>query len=516
MFPRNSDHLSSTRHTSGLLVVGNYQVHFEPVHGALLKPHSAKSRVIPALLPPPEIIDADLSAGVAGRAKEIEEATTAIELGEAVEVHGPDGSGKSALLNFLRHEYNTEQFSDGSVYRWARDWSAADIVRWLFGHFFDTETGDVPTDDRQRQALHDKRALVLLDDVEMESDELEWLMKVVPHCILVIAARRPLLAGSRCSIAIGGLPLEVAVRVLERRLDDRKLDADELSAGQQICKVVECLPLRIVQVAALTREDGIPLAEMATKLSSVNDFEQLMLDSLNSLTASHLQILGVLATLGDASITVAQLYSITKLPDAREVLIHLWRRGQAEAGVAQVLLRYQELLAELGTRGLVEEVDDRYRLSCDLVEAIRESVSPEWPLKLILYFRAQAEKHRNAPDELLENCEELLWAVEYVVSVRQWADALALARRLEASLALAGRWDAWGRVLHWAGLAAQKLGEPRAEAWVHHEEGVRAFCLQSFETAKDLLTSALRMRETQGDSAGIHATKHNLDVLSAI
>jgi hypothetical protein len=499
-----------------LLVVGKHEVHFEAVHGALLKPQPATGAFAPAVPPAPKIITEEYSAGVSGRADEVQQAAAAIERGQAVEVHGPDGSGKSSFLRYLLHNYDPHEFPDGPVYRRASGWSAADIVRWLFGHFFATQSGYVPTDAQQHRALQDKRALILLDDVDMTPDELDFLINVARHCVLVIAARRPLLVGDRCSVALGGLPLGEAVQVLEQHLGDRELDTGDWSAAQQISTVLEFSPLRIVQIAALMREDGISPAQMAVKLSSLNDFEQYMLGSLRRLSTSHLQILGVLATLGNTSITVAQLYAITKLPDAREVLIHLWRLGLGEDGVAQAIVRYRELLTDLSRRGLVEEIKNRYRLSCDLVEPIKESVSPEWPLKLILYFRALGDKHRNAPEELLENCEELLWVVQYVVEVQQWADALAVARHVEASLALSGRWDAWGRVLEWAKLAAQKLGEPRAEAWVLHEEGVRAFCLEDFPAANDLLTSALRMREAQGDSAGIYATRHNLDVLSAL
>ena len=68
-------------------------------------------------------------------------------------------------------------------------------------------------------------------------------------------------------------------------------------------------------------------------------------------------------------------------------------------------------------------------------------------------------------------------------------------------------------VLHGSLAAARALGDLAGEGWALHQLGSRALCQHEFETARQLLREALRLREGLADAEGAEATRHNLGLL---
>jgi len=168
----------------------------------------------------------------------------------------------------------------------------------------------------------------------------------------------------------------------------------------------------------------------------------------------------------------------------------------------------------LHSRGLVDRVGDGYRVDAALSASLKPKVSPEWTIKLILYYRKLAEKHHHSPLRLLPDLDAIRKMLDCLLQCGLWADVIAIARGIEGALALTGQWDAWGQVLDAILLGARKLEDRREEAWALHQQGVRALCLDNAHTSKVQLATALRMRTSLGDTFGAEATRQNLEVVT--
>jgi hypothetical protein len=95
------------------------------------------------------------------------------------------------------------------------------------------------------------------------------------------------------------------------------------------------------------------------------------------------------------------------------------------------------------------------------------------------------------------------------------SEAAGVARAMQSSLALTGKWDMWAESLQVI-LSAARAGESRSdECWALHQLGTRALCLNAASEAKDLLEHALNIRNSIGDVPGAEATRHNLKLIRA-
>jgi hypothetical protein len=92
----------------------------------------------------------------------------------------------------------------------------------------------------------------------------------------------------------------------------------------------------------------------------------------------------------------------------------------------------------------------------------------------------------------------------------RYEEALRLARVLARLLALATRLVALVGTLRIAVHAAEALADSKALAWALHELGALALGADDAEAAERDLGEARRLREQDGDQAGLAATEHNL------
>jgi len=474
---------------SGQIAIGNNIIQIGDVHGGVVNVSMPEEKPKPRPRPTPVALLPRPFPGLLDRETESAAATAAFQAPAPVEFHGQEGVGKTALLRYLAHHPNAASLPDGIVYLSARGQPLKDLLQSLYDAFYESDVPFKPTEAELRHALQGKRALILLDDVELERDEVEALLDVAPACAFMLGSPERRLWEKDQAMELGGLPPKDALTLVERRLG-RSLTPQERPAARALCTALKCHPLHLIQAAALAREKGLSLTQVAHQTITPSPVEALTTQVLDALSKPERQILAVLALLKGASLPAEHLGAITGLTDV----------GPA----SQMLLR----------RGLAQAHSPRYSLTGDLAQTLQQEwdLAP-WGERALAHLTTWAEGQQQAPDRLLEEADAILQTLKWAVGADRWAEVVRLGRTIEGALALGGRWAAWAQVLRWILQAAKAVGEQAAQAWALHQLGTRALCLGDSSAARTALTKALRLREALGDKAGAAITKHNLSLL---
>ena len=462
------------------VAVGRYVLQIGDPCGAVIReaPRAERAHVRPR--PTPILLRPRLIRGLVDRRMDLAAALSALDAGLLVEASGEPGIGKTAVLRLLAHDPRAASFVDGIVYLSARHQSSLDLQQLLFEAFYESDAFCKPTEGEIRRGLQDKQALILLDDVHLAQDELEQVLDIAPRAAFVVATRERRLWGEARSLALKGLPAEDAVLLLEREIG-RSLDVTERSSAASLCAAIGGRPLRILQAAAVIREQGISLDQWA-RIITPSPIANLMA----SIDEKQRRALLALAALPGVPLRALHVSEIAEVPDIETSLTALARRG------------------------LVVSSQSRHQLADGVADRLRrtEDVKP-WANRAITYFTAWAERYLRRQDILLQESEALLHVQQYAADARRWGEVLHLGRLLEGPLVIGARWGAWAVTLEHCLAAAKSLGDRSAEAWALHELGSRALCLGEAGTARALLNQAARLREILNDDAAA-ASRRNL------
>ncbi len=471
---------------AGQIVVGRYVMHIGQPFGGVLEEasqaeHHSRARATPVLQRP------GLTRGLLDRRQELTDALSAVDAGLSIEVSGEPGVGKTAFLHQLAHHSGAAAFADGVVYISARHQSSADILQLIFEAFYESDQVRKPTEAEIRRGLEEKQALILLDDVQLQHDEMERVLDVAPRSALALATRERCLLGEVRSVVLPGLPAREALMLLEREVG-RPLSIAERSTAASICETIQGHPLRIRQTAAIIRERGIAIEVLARDVVADNLITELM------------------STTDDKQRRA--LLALAALPGVPLPLQHI-------AGFAEVIDIDQSLAALVG-RGLVVRSQSRHRLADGVADHLRrrEDLKP-WVNRAVTYFTAWAERYRRSPNTLLEESEALLRVQHCAVEAQRWGEVLRLGRLVEGALIVGPRWGAWAITLDRCLTAARAMKDRSAEAWTLHEAGTRAVCLGDSMAARALLGQALKLRQTLDDDDAIAASRRNLSFVHA-
>ncbi|MGQ0570722.1 MAG: choice-of-anchor D domain-containing protein [Armatimonadota bacterium] len=472
---------------TGQVAVGTQIVQIGSVHGGVVnlvpQPVVPRARPLPVYLRPrpfPQLLD---------RESEVRTISAAFDSGVPVEIYGPAGVGKTTLLRYLSHYSFAASFPDGVIHLSARMQPAADVLQSLYEAFHESDILFKATDAQIRFALRERRALVLIDDVEFPREELERLMDAAPVCTFLVASPERRLWGEVRAIPAKGLPEDAALALVERALE-APVSGEQREAAKALCAALEGHPLRILQAVALVRLDGRPLAEVAAGARTADPNAGPAGEVLKPLTEPEHRALAVLAVLRGAAVEAPHVGAIAEVPDVDALLERLLRRG------------------------LVQVQNSRYSVTPDLAAAVgRQADLAPWVERASAHFTAWAQERRKTPERILGASEALLSLVAVLVQRGRWPEALDVVRATEGAVALKARWGAWAELLGVGLEASRALNNPGAQAWALHQLGTRAMCLGEQATAKDLLGQALKIREAQGDRIGAAVTRHNLNFL---
>ena len=468
--------------TIAQVAVGRYLLQLGDPCGAViresLRPGGAhfRPRTTPVLLRP------RLIRGLVDRQADVAAALSALDAGLAVEMSGEPGVGKTAVLRHFAHHPRAAAFVDGIVYLSARHHAALDLQQLLFEAFYESDAFCKPTEAEIRRGLQDKQALILLDDAHLAQNELEEVLDIAPRAAFVVATRERRLWREMRSVALKGLPTEDAVALLERELE-RSLDVTERAAAATLCSAIDGNPLRILQAAAVIREQGLSLDQSSRIIAQTP-----VVNLMASIDEKQRRALLALAALPGVLLQARHVCAIAEVGEIEPSLTALVRRGLVISSES----RYE----------LVEGVGDRLRRTEDL---------KPWTNRAITYFTAWAERHQRSQDTLQHEAEALLRVQQHAADARRSGEVLQLGRLLEESLVASGRWGAWAVALERCLDAARAIGDRSAEAWALHELGSRALCLGDAGTARALLNQAVKLRESLDDGAAVAASRRNLD-----
>ncbi|MEU6354697.1 hypothetical protein ABZ896_36175 [Streptomyces sp. NPDC047072] len=398
----------------------------------------------------------------------------------AVEFTGPCGTGKTTLLK-----------NAGGTYLRVGGTELEDLLQELTRRFYDYPGADGVrlTTEQCAQALGHVGEVVALDDVPYGPQQLDYLRRVLPGCVLVIGAPAPALGASGTSYPLPGLAEPDAVALLLRELGRRHLPDAETAAVRRLVAAVGGQPLHLRQAAALARLDGRSLPELAALAES--DPGTLDQVSISAVAPEARRALAVLTLLGGALLPAAVL---TQMADLAYV-----------AGTFESLTE----------RGLAEQAEDRFGLPVCKSESYRQILYRYIGLASTLRsLTAWLASRDPAGEEARGAVDAALSLLGLAAERRQWQAVVQLVTVVERILFVQGHWQAWQNTLAQGITAAQAAGDRAAEAYFTHQQGVQHFLHDRLEHADRLLRRALDLRTRLGDLAGAAVTRANLELLA--
>jgi hypothetical protein len=423
------------------------------------------------------------------REEELDRVRLAIGAGKPIELIAACGFGKTGLLRQLAAVDGGQDLTRSWVYLRLGKERLDDTLQRLFDASYTSPQPFKPTPEQRAQLLGQVDSVILLDDLTVGAAEVGQLVANLAGASVVVASTRPVLGRHGMSVNLAGLTDAAAVDLVARDLG-RPLTAAEEPAVRALAQAVDGQPLHLHQAAALAREDGRSLEELAAR--AARDPQVLDRLGVNALAEHERRVLAVLALAGGAL-----------LP------------GELIGAIGDVAT----IAASLGLlrqRGLIEQEQDRFGLPICHVNAYRELLLQHLQLGGALGTMGDWLLAKDpTSDEARSAMGAVVNAIGYAAEQGQLPAVVRLVKVLEPVLTLAGRWEAARDLLEQGLAAARRLGDQPAEAWFSHQLGTLEVSLDELGQGQAHLEQALRLREQLQDRAGAAVSRRNLEVLDA-
>ncbi|MBP5973994.1 hypothetical protein HW132_14915 [Brasilonema sp. CT11] len=499
---------------NGQLVVGNWVIKMNSPHGASVniateeeKP-TLRSHSTPLILQQPfdfatsayldsarykslSTSQGKPSDNFLDRQELVKEAIATFQAGQSVEFYSPSGFGKTVLLRHLEHNPQVKSlFAAGVISLSPLHPNVGDLLQFIWDAFYESNIPYKPTPQQICQQLHTKQALVVLDDDPLIQDELQELINVVPNCTFLVASSTSRIKKKGHSMKLSGLPMNDALVLMQRELQ-RPLNIEEQEKAKSLYKILDGQPMRLRIVMASIHQQRRSLSEVVSQLPTSASSNYLLEQIITSLSTSEKTILELLTIMGDVGLDHQQITDITQISDAFD------------------------RLEKLRKHHLVQLDGSRYKVTKTIVEILPpESKLTASVEKAIAYFVNWTERHQQQPNIFLAEIDAIAQILEVAVRNRRWQDILRLVKVVEGTLALSKQWGLWEQVLQRGLQASQAEKDRSVQAWILHQLGTRALCLEENTTAYNYLTKAIQLRESLDDDMGVAATGHNLKLLN--
>ncbi|MEA5576999.1 hypothetical protein VB694_11285, partial [Anabaena sp. UHCC 0451] len=425
------------------------------------------------------------------RREEVQVALNTLPYNQTVEFYGDNGIGKTSILRYLAHHPAlTSVFSDGIIYHHCVNYqSESDLLQIIFDRFYESEIRFKPTDIQIREALKDKKALILLDGGKFTREEVQGISNNSLDPTFLFANSDRSLWGEGSSVKLAGLPLKDTISLVTRELG-RSLSQEEYTAAEALCTALEGHPLRILQAVGLVREDNLTLTVVSQRFNSQGNQDKIK-HLLSSLSKPERMILIILAALGiNVALGAERIADLIAISEVKPVLKNLLNRH------------------------LVQVDGEHYILSDSIVEYLRKSEDISiWMENITNYFQNWILQNQGLTEVILSESPAILSCLEWSFITNRWYDVLSLGTAIEPVLALSGQWGIWEKVLQWLLAAVKATGNQAIEALALHQLGTRSLCLNQLTEAQNYLNQALKIRESINDQAGVEVTKNNLELI---
>ncbi|MEB3357142.1 MAG: choice-of-anchor D domain-containing protein [Synechococcales bacterium] len=481
---------------SGQVAIGHHILQIGHMSGGVVNFATSEPRP-PKAIAPPIFLTPRPFPSLLDRQDVVKAIAAAFQAKQSAECYSTAGFGKTSVLRYVAHHPQlTASFPDGVVYLSAQRQPRTDLLQGIFEAFYETEPSFKPSEVQARRLLQSKQALILLDDVGLERDEVQSLLDALPSCCLLLTGESQRLWGDDgVAVLLPGLPIEDAIALVERTLQ-RSLSPSESRDVRLLCERLDGHPLRILQALAAMQQKRWAIADLLHQVPSAAAAEQLAVQAALSRPEPEQRVLSALAVLGDVPVGATPLAELAAVPDIATVL--------------------QSLSASHLIQATIRDNEVRYHLAENLTDSFQQLWHLEgWLDAAIQFFRSWAGQRVQAPQEIFQETDALMHLTEVALQQGRWADALNLGTLLDGPLTLSHRWGRWERSLQNVLEAAQASQNPAAEAWAMHQLGTQALCLEDAFTANLYLADALEVREGLGDTIGASITRHNLSLLVA-
>lgn len=448
------------------------------------------------------------------RDADLEALRRSITTRKVVDLHGPDGAGKSTLAAALIHDFDLNHFPDGVVFVTGRI-HHEDLLQSLFDSFYESDSPVKITLQQSYTYLHNLRALVILDDVGLGPKQVDPILDALDDgTVLTVGSERTAL-GRGEAIPVKGLPHQEAVALFGIALA-RTPSSDEALLIDQICTLLDDMPLSISCIATQAGKSQRSLAKLLAELKerkpwagpgghpSVGPSLEQLVPTLDATDRHLLTLTATFASPTASSETLRRLMNLSA-----DVFQERFERLRG-LGLLQAVRPFQTVSAP--------PARDKGALRVALTSAYYQTVRT-WlvddaaRLGVVNYYATRLGRGDRLPGDELP---ALLGAIEDCAH-QGWLDHLKpLVQAADRSLARLCWWAQWQHVLDLTRRAAQAEGDRALEAWATHQMGSVLGSLGHFERSLQLLRSALSMRQALGDQAGADLSAHNLDVLDRL
>lgn len=470
-------------------------IRYGNLHVQLLVQHGTRLDRVELETPAPRLRVSDLGqaappatdAPLVGRGELLDRLAGLAHPGWAVELRAACGFGKSSLVAALAARLAASTAAP-AVHLRVGALPPDDILDQLVGALFTADQPVRPTPQQRTGLLGNVRAVVVLDDVTLEPQQLAEVAAALPQCLVLLGSERPVLDAGGVSVALPGLAELAGLQLLARDLG-RPLGQGEADAAAGLCAAVRGQPLRLRQAAALAATGRHSLRGLADRAE--RDPAALDRLSVHALADSERRVLAVLALAAGAVLPGELVEVISGVDDLASQLDKLRRHG------------------------LVEQDHDRFGLPRCLGAGYRKLLVANLDIgaaaRSLTSWLAQRDP---SSADALGAAGAAVQLVGRLAERGDWPELARLAEVTARVLTLAGRWELCWQVLQQGLHAAQQLGDLAAQARFAHDLGSMALCNDQLQQAEELLQHALALRKQLGDHQGAALSRHNLELLT--
>ncbi|KAM3092606.1 serine protease [Phormidesmis sp. 146-12] len=405
------------------------------------------------------------------------------------------------LLEKIAHADVVTSFPGGvvDVPEGDRYLTALDLLEKIFYDYYEEKDGIKYGAKKIKSNLQDRKALVLVHNTKLSSEQVRKLCNEMPGSGFVFTWRKgdPLASVAQSIFKVGKLELDDALDVVaEEFIRGRAKTQDELfhfeSGGQwrdllkdedrQAAEIL--VELKGVNGHPQKIRRAVELAKSRKKYRNQSLQETVEEIRKNPLLVS-LDLTKIVESLSKPDRRILKLLAVLGVAGS-SLLIALF----ANAAEIPNISKHLNSLAE---QDLVQVSDSKYQLTSDISEVLNQATHLTDVREEALNHFTTLVEQQIEPSQVFENVDAISNILEWAFESGRYADVIKLGQGLEGALVFNGLWGMWERVLQWELQASQALNDGQSISWALHQLGTRALSLGDSSTARSRLTQALTL-----------------------